>query len=236
MKKYLTIDRVLMILTIIFLLGLNKCSSDYYQLSMSKQQLENQKIDSIKNKYGETILTQEAIITNNKDDIANLSDSIFRLKDKHNRRIKELIAFYSTTSNTGIRDVAVPYLDKKAMKRFTDSVEQRCAEVIKFYRDSAIQVPKTVKDSSAYFVFQGTVEKDSFRINNIQFPDSQYIRVAKVKKGLFKKPVYEIQMFHTNPYVKTTGLNSVIYKPPKQNKLPLYAVLVALGLVAGKSL
>ena len=87
------------------------------------------------------------------------------------------------------------------MKRFTDSVEQRCA-VIKFYRDSAIQVPKTVKGLFCILCIPRNSRKDSFRINNIQFPDSQYIRVAKVKKGLFKKPVYEIQMFHTNPYVK----------------------------------
>lgn len=236
MKKYLTIDRVLMVLAIIFLLGLNKCNSDYYSLSISNQELKSQRLDSIKNAYGETILTQDVIITNNRRDIANLSDSIFRLKDKHNRRIKELIAFYSTTTNTGVQNVAVPYLDKQAMKRFTDSIEQKCAEVIKFYRDSAIQVPRIVKDSSTYFVFNGTVEKDSFKINNIQFPDSQYIRVAIVKKGLFKKPKYQIQMFHTNPYIKTTGANSVIYQPPKNSKVPLYTVLVALGLIGGKML
>lgn len=233
MKKYITVDRVLMILAIIYLISLNKYNVNDFNLSLQQKDLEYQTLDSIKNKYGETILVQDVLITSQQSDLHNLTDSIFNLKNKHNKRIKEIILYYSNLTSTEIKDRPIPYLDKPSMKRFQDSIERKCAEVIKFYRDSSVQVPLKVKDSSAYFNFEGSVMRDSFIINKIQFVDSQYLRVIKKKNGLFKPKTFEIQMFHTSPYITTNKMTSVIYKPPKKNNGFLYPALVAVGLLIG---
>lgn len=233
MKKYLTLDRVIMVLIIIFLLSLNTCNTKKYMDSIF---LKEQQIDSIKNKYGQTILTQEVIITSNKEDIAKLTDSIFDLKRKHNRRISELIAFYENTTRVEVKNVNVPYLDKPGMKRFQDSLERVCKDVIKYYRDSTLSVPARVKDSSTHFVFEGVVNLDSFNIKTIQFPDSQYVRIVAKKDGLFRSNKYEIQMFHTNPHVVNSGMKSYMYKPQKKNTTWMAALIFLGGTILGTQL
>lgn len=235
MKKYITLDRIIMIIIIIILLLIGHSDKRDYSSILTKQKIENQKLDSIKNIYGKTILTQDIIITSNKNVIKELSDSVFNLKKKNDKKVKEVIAFYSNISNTQIKNKTIPYKKDDYMKKFADSIESKCADVLKFYRDSSVQLPKSIKDSSEDFVFDATLKKDSLVLNTLSFPDSQYIRVDLVKKGFLNlgKPQYEIKMFHTNKYVTNKGLTSIMYKPKKKNNLVFYGILVGIGLILG---
>lgn len=253
-RKLFTLERLLLVGLVIFLLMLNRCNNRKYQNQLAEGQtkidslmLANQKWDSIHNKDGQTILLQTAIVTNSQKAIRDLTDSIFNLKKRNERKIKEVIAYYKNVTHTGTDTLEIAYVDKERMKRFSDSVEAACAEVIKFYRDSAVQVPRNVKDSSAYFAFDGTVQKNSFRINKIDFPDTLNLRIVETKGGFFKKNLegkrkfylprsVEFQAFHTNPLVKTTQMNSVFFKPKARFRWLEKAILIAAGIYVGSKL
>lgn len=249
-----TLERVILVGLIVFLFFLNRCSNRKYEGQLADSQtridslmLANQKWDSIHNADGETIITQQAIVTSSQDAIRNLTDSIFNLTKKQERRIREVIAYYSNRTSTGVDSIKIPYRDTLAMKRFSDSVEQRCAEVIKYMRDSTVTVPKPVKDSTAHYMFDFTLERDSLAINKIAFPDSLDIQIVEIKGGLLKKDFYGKRRFilgrsiqvmakHSNPFVKTLGTNSVVYKPAKKFKWLEKALLVGAGIFIGVKL
>lgn len=237
MKKYLTLDRIILAILLILCLGIVKCQNDKIieaKTVITDLDLKSQKLDSIKNKYGETILIQYALVTSSQKSIRQLTDTIFNLKKAQEKQIKNVIAYYSNVTSTGIKNHTIPYLDTAKMKRFEDSVERVCASVIKYYRDSSVEVPKDVKDSSKNFVFSGTVLKDSFQIKKIEFPDSMYLRFVEKKGGMFKRQSVEVQMFHTNPNIKVLNSNSILYKPPTKlgivEKLTIFAIGIFLGL------
>lgn len=237
--KYITIDRVIFVVIIICLLFLAKCQADSKKIAESQVtelQLRNQTLDSSKNSLQQVVYTQTAIETASQESIKSLTDSIFKLKKSQERKVKDVIAYYSSISHTTIQGKKIPYLDTIKMKRFSDSVEQRCADVIKFYRDSSVEIPKEVRDSSQNFVFSGTVLKDTFLINKVSFPDSTYLRFVTHKNGLFKRNTVETQIFHTNPYVSVTSSNSVIYKPPVKRNLLIKALILAGGIYLGTKL
>lgn len=214
---------------------------------ISEKQLSEQTIDSIKNEYGQTILTQEAIVTNDKQAIKSLTDSLFNLKNSQDRKIKDAIAYYKGITKTIIKEVDVPYVDSIALNNFSDSLKQKCAEVISYYESNTITVPKVAEDSTANYQVKLTIKQDKVTINNLTIPDSQYIRFVTLKGGLlrkdasgkrhlFTKQSIQVQVLHTNPLVHVTGQNSAIYVAPKKPRLLLKGLILGAGFILGKNL
>lgn len=205
--------------------------------------LANQQLDSIKNKQGQTIQTQTAIITNDQKTFTKFTNDIFNLKKKNERQVKAVIAYYSQKTTVKIDSFPVPYVDTLAQKRFSDSVEARCQEVLVYMRDSTISVPRTAVVDSPYFKFNQTIQKKGTIINNISIPDSQYLRIIEKKGGFFRKvngklkfhvpKQIEFQSFHTNPYLQVTGQNSILYQPSKKLHLLRTGIFVGLGIYIG---
>lgn len=237
--KYITLDRIILVAGIIFCLFLVKCEREKTLIAESvvtELQLKNQELDSIKNLQDQVIYTQTVLETSSQKSIRDLTDSMFNLKKRHSRDIKNVTAYYSSVSHTTVKDKLVPYLDTLGMKRFSDSLEAQCESVIKFYRDSTVQVPKSVYDSSKHFVFSGQILKNGFNVNKVTFPDSTYLRFAEKKGGLFKKNYTEVQVLHTNPYVTVTSSNSVIYKSPPKSRIIERVLIFAGGVLLGSKL
>lgn len=250
LPKYITVDRVGLVLLLVFLLILNKCHNDAYRGESAKVDsltLENQKLTTVHNKDGQTIAMQQAIVTSNQAAIKDLTDSIFKLKKTQQKQIKKVIAYYTARTNTHVDTVKIP-IDSQAVKKFSDSLEKACADVIKFYRDSSIQVPATITDtSSPYFKFSATLLKDSIVLNHISFPDSQYIRFTELKGGIFRRDAYgkfhiflrrsiRVESFHTNPYVTELGQNSVIYVPKTRLRWLEDVIIAGAGIYVGSRL
>lgn len=206
--------------------------------------LENQKLDSIVNKYGQIITIQEAVVirTNDeKEQLKAITDSLFNLTSKQQKQIKDVIAFYKGVTNTIIRDKLVPYKDTTGRKQWQDSLRKQCQQVIDYYEDNYISVPKQATDSTEHFSAVLTVSKEGVTINNLSIPDSQYIRFNVMKGGLFKKDTYgkrhiilnkriQVQVLHTNPLVHVTGQQSAIYIPPKKARWLEKALLIGAGI------
>lgn len=233
------------ILATLLLLSFKKCDDKSKQISQLK--LDNQTLDSMKNERGEVILTQETIITNNRQAIKNLTDSIFALTKAQDRRIKDVIAYYKGITNTVIKEVEVPYIDTIINKRWADSVEERCSKVIEYYEANSVFVPKQAKDSTNLYSVDLTVGLNGVLINKIEVPDSQYIRFATIKGGFLKKDAsgkrkffakrtIQAQVKHTNPLIQVVGQNSAIYIPPKKARWLEKALLIGGGILLGTKL
>ncbi len=210
-------------------------------------QIENQRLDSMVNKYGQVVITQDAIITENKYALKQLTDSMFALTKSQDRKIRDVISFYEGRTTTVIKEVKVPYTDSFAFKKFSDSIKLKCLDVIEYYEAHSITVPRTAKDSTKNYSIDIVVQKDSVKVNNIIIPDVQRIRFVTTKGGLLKrnsqgklklwlKPTIQAQVIHSNPLVHVTGQTSAIYQPPIKPRILEKSLLIGAGMFIGTKL
>jgi len=250
-KKYFTIKNIIgvgiIIGLIITLFSVDSCRRN--QLSANRATIDsmtlaNQELVKTVNKQGDTIVKQQVIITDDQEALKKLALDVFDLKKSEEKRIKQIDALIRIKSSTRIDSVEVAYVDKEERKRFSDSVEKACADVIAYYDTNYIKVPKQVSIDSNQnkdFQFGGTVKKDKFVIDSVIFPNKQDIIVVETggwfkrdinkKFHIFQKRKMEIFVKNSNKYVHVNGMNSIIYKPkPKARwleRLGLFGVGVA---------
>ena len=236
---------IIILLSIALLWSMRTCNNRDGQIS--QLQLEKQTTDSIVNKYGQTILTQEAIVTNNEMAIKQLTDSIFNLTKAQDRKIKDVIAYYTSTSKIIVKDKLVPYIDAQARKQWEDSVNRVCRNVIDYYEANTIGVPRTATDSTTDYKATFTAKANGIYIDSLIIPDNQYIRFvifkggvlkkdASGKKHLFTKRSVQVQVLHTNKLLQVTGQNSAIYIPTKKANILAKALLIGGGIFIGTKL
>lgn len=234
---------VIVLLGLYCILSTYRCNQRDGQIT--QLQLEKQTLDSMKNELGQVVLTQEAIVTNNKQAIKDLTDSLFNLTKAQERRIKDVIAYYKGITKTVIKEVKVPYIDTAYKKDWEDSVKRKCSQVIDFYERNYIKVPRTAKDTT-HVDYQATLtaKMDGIYIDSLFIPDSQYIRFATIKGGILKKDAsgkrhlftkrsIQVQVIHTNKLITVTGQNSAIYIEPKKARILEKALLIGAGVFLG---
>lgn len=229
------------LLVVLWLLSLSTCNKnrDYtnQQATIDSLMIANQTKDSIINYKGQQVILQTAIVTDNQATIKKLTDSIFDLKKKNTRKSDKVASYVATYTDTELEEYLLGFKDTLEFKDFADSVFKQCDEVINYMRANTITIPRTVEDSSTYFKFKGTISQQGFKIDNLSFPDSTYTRFVEHKGGLFKrdskgkrhfflKKSIEVQTFHTNPYVKLKGINSVFYIPKAKQRWLERAIIV----------
>lgn len=241
----LLVGIAVLILCFIFVPGrgvqVNKYQSQLVE-RLDSLTLANQKLDSIKNAAGKEVQVQQALVVNKQADIKRLSDSIFSLKRKNARQIKNILAFYSQHTNTVIDSIPFYYLDTAEQKIFKDSLAY-----YRFAKDSLIVVPKTVKIDSPYVHIDETITKTGLHINSISILDSQYVRIVENKGGFFKRDANgkfkfhvpkttQFQTLHSNPIIHVTGQNSVLYQPNNKSRALGKLIVLGLGFLLGKLL
>jgi len=218
---------VLLALVLVWLLSLKTCNknSPYTneQATIDSLTLANQKMATIINEKNQEVQVQTAIVVRSQETIDKYADEIFALKKKNSKNT-HTTGIVTQVTNTGVDSVEIAYVDTVAFRKFSDSVNKHCAEVIAYMKESTITIPRTVEDSTKDFIFKGEVTKEGFNIGRISFPDSTSVRFVEHKGGLFKrnslgkvkfwtKKSIEAQVVHSNKYVKVTNMNSVFYVP-----------------------
>ena len=243
----ITYDRMFMGIVIIILsISLFKCSNDLKDKGLALE-LSRQTTDSLLNENKQLVYTQAVIVTNNQEEIRRYSDSVFNLTRKYERRIQEVISFYKGVSTTTIEKVLIPYIDSVKLKKWSDSVDKMCREVIEFYEKNTMVIPRTAIDSTQYYSANLTAERGGIIINNISIPDTQYVRFVVLKGGFLKKnqegkrrlflnKTIQVQVLHSNPLIKVTGQSSAIFKPPRKNKWLEKTILIGGGIFLGTQL
>lgn len=199
---------------------------DQGKQQVTQLELDKQTLESKVNAQGDIIWTQNSIITDNTHSLNELTDSIFKLKQKNT----ETIAYFKNKTNTTLEEVFIPYLDTLAMKTFEDSLIANCP---KLNPDSVIPVPMTSFIQTPYFAIKATAKKKGIGIDSLSIPDELQLRFVEHKDGIFKKSTVEVQFFHTNPFIKSVSANSVYYKPKKQSFFKRVIFPVALGVGTG---
>lgn len=248
-SKFLTVKNILigaLLIACAFLYidGCNKQNNLKNELLTA--QIQNQKLDSVKNTLNQTVYKQQAIITDNQKALKAQSDEAFNLKRSYEKKIKDIHFYYKNQSKTELKDVLVPYVDSAERKRFSDSVEKKCKEVIDYLIDSTVKVGKKAVIDSSHYNISLSVEKAGIKVDSISFVDSQYLRIVEIKGGflkkdfngkrkLFLKKYLEVQVLHTNPHIKITGQNSIIYKKEKKRIIEKILML-AVGVYVGTKL
>lgn len=238
----ITIERVTIVVLVILLLFLSKCTSSKLKEKddiITQAELDKQKLTALVNKRGDTIYEQKSIITSSQSAIKSLTDSIFDLKRK-DKKNTEVIAYYRGRTTTRIDTLEISWVDTSYKKRFADSIEANCRTVINFYEDSSIRVPHTQSYVSKYIKVDFSLKKEnhvpSLTINNLSIVDTLDLQFVERRKGLFKRKSIEVQFKHSNPYIKVDGSNSVFYKPKHKPKLFEKLIFIGAGIFIGTKL
>ena len=247
-KKYLTLKNLITSLIIIGLVIALFQVDSYRNKEFSSQKakldsltLVNQQLVQTTNQQGQVISKQAVIITDNQSTLASLTSQVFDLKDKEQKRIKQVNALISIASHTKVDSIRVPYVDTLKLKKFSDSLERICRAVIDYYENSTTPVPRHALIDSPYFKFDGTITRSGLTVNSINLPDTQRIAVVETKGGFFKRDINgkikfhlpsktEIQVLHTNPNIKVDGISSIVYKPPTKPRWLERGLLFASGI------
>lgn len=233
-------------LAVALIFSVKSCSDNKKEKeqAITQAQLDKQTLDSVKNKAGQTIVMQEAIITKSSTAIGNLTDSIFKLKKTQQKQIKQVEAYYKGITKTQLKDVLVPYKDTVAFKQFSDSLNKACAEVIDYYERNTIPVPRVVEDSTPNYSINATVQIDGLKIDSLTIIDVQHIRFSTLKGGFLKKnqagklklflpKTIRVEVLHTNPLIQVTGESSAFYVPAKKLRILEKLILIGGGIIIG---
>jgi hypothetical protein len=231
------LEYAVMLLLIVWIL-IQKCTISNYEgmtVTLDSLTLANQKLDSIVNKQGRVIYSQKVLEASSQESINALTKDIFSLKNKDKKNMK-VIAYYQGRTVTGIHDtLEVSWTDTTAMREFEDSVKDKCSELIEYIKSSTVIVPATARGVTPYYDISLTATKGGIFVDRVVFPDSLHVQF--VEKGKFLQKKYtEVHFFHSNPYVKSTGSNSVIYKPQKKKRIVEKALLIGTGIFLGSKL
>lgn len=200
---------------------LEKANAEISTFKLQAQVLQ----DSIKNKDGQIIQLQEAIVfegEKGKKALSRYADSVFNLRKKDERKYKETVAYYENYIRTHLPDSIYVYLDTSSNYIGKDTLE---------YLANSIRVPLKFERKSFYFGIKGEVQKNTIRIDSLNLPDTIRGRFIEKKGGLFKPNTIEYQVFNTNPYISIDNSKSAIYQ---QRKKPFkFIIPAAIGIVLG---
>lgn len=248
MNKLFTIKNAIIAVLLAIAIGsLWTCAKREKEVKALK--LENTQLDSIKNLYGQIIVTQQTEVTTSKTALKEATDSFFAYSRRQDKQIKDALAFYKGITKTLIRGINVPYVPDwdSAKKVWSKEVQANCQAVIDHYEANSIMVPKTARDSTKNYVLDFTATLQGINVNKIEIPDSQYIRFVTIKGGflkkgfdgkrkLFLKRQIRTDVLHTNDSLHITGQTSAIYIEPKKANILGKAILIGLGTLLGTQL
>lgn len=179
---------------------LAKTAEDYEQVLIYR----NSQIDSFKNKYNQTVAEGYVAQVNSEKIIEDLSKEVFNLRKENERRIKEYLALYRVKQQVRIDSILVPY-DSSDRKVDTGWVRA----------ETVVIPPKPFYDSTDNYTVRGRVLLEGVSLDMVSVPDTVSLRLVEKSKGLFKGRETVAQVIHSNPLVRTDGIQSITLKQKK---------------------
>lgn len=203
-------------------------ASDY----KAERDFANTQVSQFSNKLDQIISEQKVQEVNNKEVIKELSSQIFQLTKAEEKRIKEVQTLVRIIQKAGLDTVFVPY---------SDTITVNDTGMIR--RDSVVIPPRNFKDSTANYDISGTVLLNGVRINSLSISDTLSFRVAEKRpKGLVRR-IFQpnetvIQSVHSNPLIKTSGIQSMTLKHKNNawNRWIKPAIAIGAGVFLGSKL
>lgn len=237
---------------LIFLWQLDTCrgrdfgsqQSKYDSLAISKQE-----VVKLANSRGDTIVRQYAIMTSDQEALKKAAEELFNYKSKDQKQIKRIDALVKLTTKTKLPNPITAKFTNNNFdkKKFADSLSKECSDVISNLLDTSVLVGSQFKYDSSFLQIAGTVEKDGVRIDSLNMPDTQAIAFEVTKGGLFRRGIdgkvkfwtprkLSVSVYHSNPYIQTTGMTSAVYQSPPKGRWLERAIIFATGVFLGSRL
>lgn len=213
------------ILLLLVTIGVQKCDLNKKAKEVSDRnewlKYKDSQIDSFKNKYNQVIYESSVAKINNESQIKKLSDSIFSLKRKDEKQVKQIQALIRVSQRVKIDTIEIPYID--SVDRYDSSLVAKNTVVIP---------PKRFKDSTSNYQIDGTVLLDKVLINSLTLPDTSSLRIVEKKEGFFKKRETVIQGVHSNPLFSTNGMQTVIKRGDRPSRWQRWIKPVIAGAIS----
>lgn len=164
-------------------------------------EFKSQQIDSLKNAFNLWVVEQKVAQTNDAAEIKKLSEQLFELDRKQERRIKKVETLVSVRQVARVTDTLIEYE--------RDTVYRAAGTTIS--PDSVVIPPRDFKASNEFYSISGTVQLKGVRINDLTLPNTVSFRIADKKVGLFRTDKV-VQVINSNPHFTTTGTSSIVLK------------------------
>ena len=120
--------------------------------------------------------------------LKDISDSILSYKNKLSKSIKEVRSLTRIKTDVKLPDtVKVPFVDSLQFRKFADSIESKCPEVIQYLKENTIGIGSKVALDSPYLKFKGHLTKSGLIIDSLNLPNTQTIVKEVTKGGFFKR-------------------------------------------------
>ncbi len=162
--------------------------------------LSDKKIDSFKNSIGDIVYQKELAVTESNNKIKTLSDELFLLKRANDRLIKKVNSYTKVEQQIVIDSVYIPYSD-------TIYITKNDEEYIK--------VPKYFHKYDKDYLIAGTLNKTGLIVDSLRLNNTLAFRQVEIRKNIFSKTETVVQVINTNPYIHTTGVQSITIKNKK---------------------
>jgi hypothetical protein len=190
----------------------------------------NQSYDSLKNKKNQVVIEQEVITVVDDKQLKELSTKYFDLLKKDEKHIKEIQTLVTIKQKVKIDTLYIPLTDGTDVVIKPDSFYHGPNGQY-VHKDCVIIPPKDFSYSDSFYSISGKVLLNSVKLNPPVLEDSLHFRIATQDKGLFSKSKTVIQAIHTNPYIKTEGINSIVVEP--RRSFFSRVIIPALTFIAG---
>lgn len=158
--------------------------------------------DSIRNKDGSTIATQQQLLTQKDNEIVK------HIEKENN--LKSLNAQVTVKTVYQVQRVFVPYTDSTPGLIVIDTVSG------KIDTTNYVHVPATVSSKDSNFLIRGTVTKSGLIVNNLNIPNTVTVTIGETK-GLFKhKSIVTVKQ--SNPYIETEDVKNIVVEQAATKK------------------
>jgi len=158
-------------------------------------------IDSFNNEKGLQVVEQVPAGTNDNKEIKSLSAQVFNLKKDLEAKIAQVSALVTARQEFVINGEDIPY----------HTIESSPPADSMVHAKDVIIPPRNFRDSSTWYDIQGQVRLQGIHIDSLDISNQVSFRIAEKRKGLFGKEQI-LQVINSNPYVKTTGSQSMVLK------------------------
>lgn len=202
--------KILPYLVIVFLLVYSilatKSCNDNKQDATSNKALydfEHNKTDSFKNAKGVQVAEVKAAETYRAEDIKQLSEAVFNLKQSNEKLIKQVSFFANVNQRVSVKDTSViTYVPQEI-----DPIDTMVSI------NECVLPPKKFNTENRNYSIAGTVLLNGVKIDSIELNNTVSFRVAEKKDGFFSSKKTVVQVINSNPYFNTDSVQSIVLKP-----------------------
>lgn len=167
-----------------------------------KQKLKEQQSNTIaflqdsvsyyKNQYGQAVATKTTLAGDKAQLEVLLSNQIDSTQE-----LKSLVDEFKTVNSAGIVQTTTDI----------DTI------YVPFNKPVGLDFERDIHITDQFYNLNAYINQDGFSLNSLTIPNKMSFVIGTKKKGLFSKPTYQIDVKHSNPYIKTKGIDSYTLKP-----------------------